>query len=78
MATLGIALVAVTVGVRLVSGGMAFEAALTVLVLSPELYLPLRNGAQANVLILTDPDAWLLNPLGRLWLRVISWLRYIY
>jgi multidrug resistance efflux pump len=40
--------------------------------------LPLRNGAQANVLILTDPDAWLLNPLGRLWLRVISWLRYIY
>jgi thiol reductant ABC exporter CydD subunit len=43
MATLGIALVAVTVGVRLVNGGMAFEAALTVLVLSPELYLPLRN-----------------------------------
>jgi multidrug resistance efflux pump len=40
--------------------------------------LPLRNGAQANVLILTDSDAWLLNPLGRLWLRVISWLRYIY
>jgi multidrug resistance efflux pump len=40
--------------------------------------LPTRNGAQANVLILTDPDAWLLNPLGRLWLRVISWLRYIY
>jgi thiol reductant ABC exporter CydD subunit len=43
VATLGIALVAVTVGVRLVNGGMAFEAALTVLVLSPELYLPLRN-----------------------------------
>jgi ATP-binding cassette, subfamily C, bacterial CydD len=43
MATLGVALVAVTVGVRLVNGGMAFEAALTVLVLSPELYLPLRN-----------------------------------
>jgi thiol reductant ABC exporter CydD subunit len=42
-ATLGIALVAVTVGVRLVNGGVAFEAALTVLVLSPELYLPLRN-----------------------------------
>lgn len=39
--------------------------------------LPLRNGAQANVLILTDADSW-LNPLGRLWLRVISWLRYIY
>ena len=42
-ATLGIALVAVTVGVRLVDGGIAFEPALTVLVLAPELYLPLRN-----------------------------------
>jgi thiol reductant ABC exporter CydD subunit len=42
-ATLGIALVAVTVGVRLVNGGIGFEAALTVLVLAPELYLPLRN-----------------------------------
>jgi thiol reductant ABC exporter CydD subunit len=42
-ATLGIALVAVTVGVRLVGGGLAFEAGLTVLVLAPELYLPLRN-----------------------------------
>jgi thiol reductant ABC exporter CydD subunit len=41
--TLGIALVAVTVGVRLVDGGIGFEAALTVLVLAPELYLPLRN-----------------------------------
>jgi ATP-binding cassette subfamily C protein CydD len=42
-ATLGIALVAVTVGVRLVDGGIGFEAGLTVLVLAPELYLPLRN-----------------------------------
>jgi ATP-binding cassette, subfamily C, bacterial CydD len=42
-ATLGIALVAVTVGVRLVAGGIGFEAGLTVLVLAPELYLPLRN-----------------------------------
>jgi ATP-binding cassette, subfamily C, bacterial CydD len=41
--TLGIALVAVTVGVRLVGGGIGFESALTVLVLTPELYLPLRN-----------------------------------
>ena len=46
-ATLGIALVAVTVGVRLVDGGIDYEAALTVLLLAPELYLPLRNlGAQ--------------------------------
>jgi len=42
-ATLGIALVAVIVGVRLVEGGLGFEAGLTVLVLAPELYLPLRN-----------------------------------
>src|SRR4051794_13486411 len=42
-ATLGVALIAVTVGVRLVEGDIAFEPALTVLVLAPELYLPLRN-----------------------------------
>jgi thiol reductant ABC exporter CydD subunit len=42
-ATLGIALVAVTVGVRLADGGIGLEAALTVLLLAPELYLPLRN-----------------------------------
>jgi ATP-binding cassette, subfamily C, bacterial CydD len=42
-ATVGVALVAVIVGVRLVNGGIGFEAGLTVLVLAPELYLPLRN-----------------------------------
>jgi ATP-binding cassette, subfamily C, bacterial CydD len=42
-ATLGIALVAVTIGVRLVGGGIGLQAGLTVLVLAPELYLPLRN-----------------------------------
>ena len=42
-ATLGIALVAVTVGVRLADGGIGLQAALTVLLLAPELYLPLRN-----------------------------------
>jgi thiol reductant ABC exporter CydD subunit len=46
-ATLGVALVAVTVGVRLVDGDIGFQAALTVLVLAPELYIPLRRlGAQ--------------------------------
>jgi thiol reductant ABC exporter CydD subunit len=46
-ATLGVALVAVTVGVRLDRGSIGFEAALTVLILAPELYLPLRQlGAQ--------------------------------
>jgi ATP-binding cassette, subfamily C, bacterial CydD len=42
-ATLGIALVAVVVGVRLAEGEIGFEPALTVLVLAPDLYLPLRN-----------------------------------
>ncbi|HEY1597069.1 MAG TPA: thiol reductant ABC exporter subunit CydD, partial [Thermoleophilaceae bacterium] len=42
-ATLGVALVAVTVGVRLVDGGLALQAGLTVLVLAPELYLPFRR-----------------------------------
>ncbi len=42
-ATLGVALVAVTVGVRLVDGGLGLEAGLTVLVLAPELYLPVRR-----------------------------------
>ncbi len=42
-ATIGVALVAVTVGVRLTDGGIGFQAGLTVLVLAPELYVPIRN-----------------------------------
>ncbi len=42
-ATLGVALVAVTVGVRLADGGLGLQAGLTLLVLAPELYLPLRR-----------------------------------
>jgi thiol reductant ABC exporter CydD subunit len=46
-ATLGVALVAVTIGVRLVDGGIGLQAGLTVLILAPELYAPLRSlGAQ--------------------------------
>ena len=41
--TLGVALIAVTVGVRLVDGSIDLEPARTVLVLAPELYLPVRN-----------------------------------
>ena len=41
--TLGVALIAVTVGVRLVDRSIDLEPALTVLVLAPELYLPIRN-----------------------------------
>ena len=42
-ATLGVALVAVTPGVRLVSGDLGLQAGLTVMVLAPELYLPFRR-----------------------------------
>src|SRR4051794_5407619 len=42
-ATLGVALVAVTVGVRLAGGGIGLQPAMTVLVLAPEVYLPLRR-----------------------------------
>ncbi len=46
-ATLGVALVAVVVGVRLAGGSIGLRPALTVLVLAPELYAPLRGlGAQ--------------------------------
>ena len=41
-ATLATALVAVTLGLRLVDGGVTLRAALTVLLLTPELYVPLR------------------------------------
>ena len=42
-ATLGVALVAVTAGVRLVGGGLGLQAGMTVIVLAPELYLPFRR-----------------------------------
>ena len=42
-ATLGVGLVAVNAGVRLADGGLGRQAGLTVLVLAPELYLPLRR-----------------------------------
>src|SRR4030095_2549315 len=41
-ATLSTALVAVTLGVRLVAGGLDLRPALTVLLLVPELYAPVR------------------------------------
>src|SRR4030095_8296574 len=41
-ATLSIALVAVTLGVRLVAGGLELRPALTVLLLVPELFAPVR------------------------------------
>jgi multidrug resistance efflux pump len=35
-----------------------------------------RSGAQANVIVLTD-DASILNPIGWLWIRLVSWLSYL-
>ena len=43
LATLSVAIVAVEVGLRLVDGGISLRAALFVLVLAPEAYLPLRQ-----------------------------------
>lgn len=43
LATLSVAVVAVTVGFRLVYGDVTFEAALFVLVLAPEAFLPVRQ-----------------------------------
>ncbi|MFG1912321.1 thiol reductant ABC exporter subunit CydD [Kribbella sp. NPDC048928] len=42
VATLSVALVAVSVGLRLVDGRLSLETALLVLILAPEAYLPLR------------------------------------
>jgi ATP-binding cassette subfamily C protein CydD len=42
IATLSTALVAVEVGLRLLSGNLGYESALLVLLLTPEVYLPLR------------------------------------
>jgi thiol reductant ABC exporter CydD subunit len=47
LAMLGTALVAATIGVQLVNGSLQLEAGLTVLLLAPEVYMPLRQvGAQ--------------------------------
>ncbi|GAA0630574.1 hypothetical protein GCM10009547_37940 [Sporichthya brevicatena] len=43
VATLSVALVAVGVGLRLVEGRLTLQTALTVLILAPEAYLPLRR-----------------------------------
>ena len=43
LATVSMALIAVAVGLRLMSGHLDFETALLVLVLAPEAYLPLRR-----------------------------------
>jgi ABC-type transport system involved in cytochrome bd biosynthesis fused ATPase/permease subunit len=45
IATLSVAVIAVSIGLRLVAGSMDFRTALFVLVLAPEVYFPVRNAA---------------------------------
>ena len=52
MTTLSIALVAVTLGLRLISGGVEFQAALFLLLIAPEFFLPIRKfGVAFHVMI---------------------------
>jgi len=44
-ATISVALIAVSIGLRLVDGKVSFIHGLTVLILAPEVYFPLRNAA---------------------------------
>ena len=45
VATISVAVVAVSIGLRLVSGSIGFHSALLVLLLAPEVYFPVRNAA---------------------------------
>ncbi len=45
VSTLSVAVVAVSVGLRLVSGSIDFKSSLIVLILAPEVYFPVRNAA---------------------------------
>nr|WP_216659085.1 thiol reductant ABC exporter subunit CydD [Nocardioides sp. zg-1230] len=71
VATLSVALVAVTVGLRLASGTIGFEVALTVLLLAPEAYWPLRrvgaefHAAAEGTAALADADALLARADAR-------------
>ena len=44
-ATISVALIAVSIGLRLVNGTIGFTSSLAVLILAPEVYFPLRNAA---------------------------------
>lgn len=44
-ATISVALIAVSIGLRLVEGHIGFNSSLAVLILAPEVYFPLRNAA---------------------------------
>ncbi|MGN0064042.1 MAG: thiol reductant ABC exporter subunit CydD [Nocardioides sp.] len=68
IATLSVALVAVAVGLRLAAGNVEFQVALTVLLLAPEAYWPLRrvgaefHAAAEGTASLAEADALLDQP----------------
>jgi thiol reductant ABC exporter CydD subunit len=68
LATLSVALVAVSLGFRLLEGSIAFEPALTVLLLAPEAFAPLRgvgaayHAAAAGLAVEKEVDAVLDDP----------------
>lgn len=70
VATVSIALVAVPVGLRLLDGGLTLTAALTVLLLAPEAYLPLRaagamfHASQEGVAVAREAFAVLDAPVA--------------
>ncbi len=80
IATLSVALVAVTIGLRLVSGDLGLAVGLFVLILAPECYLPLRAAGAAHHasedgleaarrvadLPVTAPPAGTATPVGEL------------
>lgn len=63
-ATISVALIAVTIGLRLVDSGISFLSALTVLLLAPEVYFPLRNAAALFHASADGKDA--LNEIARI------------
>jgi len=72
VATISVAVVAVAVGLRVLGGGLELEAALAVLILAPEAYLPLRRvaagfhsaaeGVEAASRLLDDIEARATSP----------------
>lgn len=71
--TIGTAIIAVSIGLRLMKGGMEFQPALFVLILTPEFYLPLRQlglkfhagmeGMSASKDIFAILDRWETSPI---------------
>ena len=77
LSTLSVALIAVSIGVRLVEGNMTLMAGLTVLILAPEVYLPLRmvgqhfhaaaEGAEAADRVFAVMEQEPRPPAARIW-----------